>query len=164
MTLFSEEGVTAVSYTHLSCSVSIAITILHQYFSGMFLIPKTFPRRRNRIRNISPIIKDSQLPLLFHVIEELHSYNPPPFLKYCTQPVSYTHLNNMNYKRFRHFGKDKVFMDFSFFAIAVNIKKMCAKMTKEAMDWLIRPFCELTVALFRCCEHIKQRNPQNIAA
>jgi len=72
--------------------------------------------------------------------------------------------NNMNYKRFRHFGKDKVFMDFSFFAIAFNIKKMCAKMTKEGMDWLIRPFYELTVALFRCCEHINQRNPQNIAA
>ena len=71
---------------------------------------------------------------------------------------------NMNYKRFRHFGKDKVFMDFAFFAIAFNIKKMCAKMTKEGMDWLIRPFYELTVALFRCCEHINQRNPQNIAA
>ena len=56
--------------------------------------------------------------------------------------------NNMNYKRFRHFGKDKVFMDFSFFAIAFNIKKMCVKVTKEGMDWLIRPFYELTVALF----------------
>ena len=43
----------------------------------------------------------------------------------------------MNYKRFRHFGKDKIFMDFAFFAIAFNIKKMCAKMTKEGMDWLI---------------------------
>ena len=32
---------------------------------------------------------------------------------------------NMNYKRFRHFGKDKIFMDFAFFAIAFNIKKMC---------------------------------------
>ena len=72
--------------------------------------------------------------------------------------------NNMNYKRFRHFGKDKVFMDFAFFAIAFNIKKMCAKMTKEGMDWLIRPFYELTVVLFRCCERINQRNPQNIAA
>ena len=39
-----------------------------------------------------------------------------------------TNENNMNYKRFRHFGKDKVFMDFAFFAIAFNIKKMCAKM------------------------------------
>uniref|UniRef100_UPI0022E20EFE transposase n=1 Tax=Parabacteroides merdae TaxID=46503 RepID=UPI0022E20EFE len=43
--------------------------------------------------------------------------------------------NNMNYKRFRHFGKDKVFMDFAFFAIAFNIKKICAKMAKEGMDW-----------------------------
>ena len=31
--------------------------------------------------------------------------------------------NNMNYKRFRHFGKDKVFMDFAFLAIAFNIKR-----------------------------------------
>ncbi len=30
---------------------------------------------------------------------------------------------NMHYKRFRHFGKDKVTMDFAFFAIAFNIKK-----------------------------------------
>ena len=72
--------------------------------------------------------------------------------------------NNMNYKRFRHFGKDKVFMDFSFFAIAFNIKKICAKMAKEGMDWLTGLFYELTVAIFRCCEHINQRNPQNIAA
>ena len=55
-------------------------------------------------------------------------------------------------------------MDFAFFAIAFNIKKMCAKMTKEGMDWLIRPFYELTAAVFRCREHINQRNPQKIAA
>ena len=56
----------------------------------------------------------------------------------------------MNYKRFRHFGKDKVFMDFAFLAIAFNIKKMCAKLTKEGMNWLIRLFYELTTAVFRC--------------
>ena len=39
--------------------------------------------------------------------------------------------NNMNYKRFRHFGKDKVFMDFSFFAIAFNIKKRCVQRWKK---------------------------------
>ena len=50
---------------------------------------------------------------------------------------------NMNYKRFRHFGKDKIFMDFAFFAIAFNIKKMCAKMAKEGMDWLISCFMSL---------------------
>ena len=68
---------------------------------------------------------------------------------------------NMNYKRFRHFGKDKVFMDFAFFAIAFNIKKMCAKIAKASMDWLIKLFYELTAAFSRCREHIIL---QNIAA
>ena len=36
------------------------------------------------------------------------------------------------YKRFRHFGKDKVEMDFAFFAIAFNLKKMCRKSKKAA--------------------------------
>lgn len=39
---------------------------------------------------------------------------------------------NMQYKRFRHFGKDKITMDFAFFAIAFNIKKMAAKARKQA--------------------------------
>ena len=39
--------------------------------------------------------------------------------------------HGMQYKRFRHFGKDKVTMDFAFFAIAFNIKKMAAKMAKS---------------------------------
>ena len=39
---------------------------------------------------------------------------------------------NMQYKRFRHFGKDKITMDFAFFAIAFNIKKMAAKNRKQA--------------------------------
>ena len=39
---------------------------------------------------------------------------------------------NMGYKRFRHFGKDKVNMDFAFFAIAFNLKKMCRKIAKQA--------------------------------
>ena len=38
---------------------------------------------------------------------------------------------NMGYKRFRHFGKDKVTMDFAFFAIAFNIKKMASKTRKQ---------------------------------
>jgi len=41
---------------------------------------------------------------------------------------------NMAYRRFRHFGKDKVTMDFAFFAIAFNIKKMYSKMTKQAKN------------------------------
>ncbi|WP_255495474.1 IS1182 family transposase, partial [Dysgonomonas sp. 521] len=39
---------------------------------------------------------------------------------------------NMAYRRFRHIGIDKVTMDFTFFAIAFNIKKMCAKIAKQA--------------------------------
>ena len=41
---------------------------------------------------------------------------------------------NMAYRRFRHFGKDKVTMDFAFFAIAFNIKKMCSKIAKQAKN------------------------------
>ena len=47
---------------------------------------------------------------------------------------------NMNYKRFRHFGKDKGSMDLLFFTIAYNIKKMCAKMKKEGIERLIKLF------------------------
>lgn len=36
------------------------------------------------------------------------------------------------YKRFRHFGMGKVKMDFVFFAIAFNMKKMCSKIAKQA--------------------------------
>lgn len=32
---------------------------------------------------------------------------------------------DMAYRRFRHFGKDKATMDFAFFAIAFNIKRLC---------------------------------------
>ena len=41
---------------------------------------------------------------------------------------------NMAYRRFRHFGKDKVTMDFAFFAIAFNIKKMCSKIAKQTQN------------------------------
>lgn len=41
---------------------------------------------------------------------------------------------DMAYRRFRHFGKDKVTMDFAFFAIAFNIKKMCSKIVKQTKN------------------------------
>lgn len=47
---------------------------------------------------------------------------------------------DMGYKRFRHFGLDKVRMDFAFFAIAFNLKKMCSKMAKTAKNGEIHPF------------------------
>jgi transposase len=42
--------------------------------------------------------------------------------------------SNMAYRRFRHFGLDKVNMDFAFLAIAFNLKKMCNKMAKIAKN------------------------------
>ncbi len=42
--------------------------------------------------------------------------------------------SNMAYRRFRHFGKDKVTMDFAFFAIAFNIKKICSKIAKQTQN------------------------------
>lgn len=52
----------------------------------------------------------------------------------CIEPeaVSGQMKYDMAYKRFRHFGLDKVKMDFAFFATAFNIKKMCAKVAKSA--------------------------------
>ena len=44
---------------------------------------------------------------------------------------------NMAYRRFRHVGKDKVNMDVAFFAMAFNIKKMCAKMKKAGKELII---------------------------
>ena len=41
---------------------------------------------------------------------------------------------NMAYRRFRHFGKDKVKMDFAFFAIAFNIKKWAAKTAESTRN------------------------------
>ena len=46
---------------------------------------------------------------------------------------------NMQYKRFRHFGKDKVTMDFAFFAMAFNLKKMAAKMLKWSKSPVLGP-------------------------
>jgi len=48
--------------------------------------------------------------------------------------------SNKAYKRFRHFGKDKVFMDFAFFAIAFNIEKLCKKASLEDLKAFIDTF------------------------
>ena len=56
--------------------------------------------------------------------------------------------NNMHYKRFRHFGKDKVTMDFAFFAIAFNIRKMASKMAKSDRNGGNTPhFCHFAVTV-----------------
>ena len=48
--------------------------------------------------------------------------------------------NNMAYRRFRNFGVDKVKIDFAFFDIAINIKKMVAKMTKGGLFSYLRAY------------------------
>ena len=55
---------------------------------------------------------------------------------------------NMGYKRFRHFGKDKVSMDFAFFAIAFNLKKMCRKIAKQANNGGNYPQNDLFLHIF----------------
>ena len=52
----------------------------------------------------------------------------------------------MPYKRFRHFGKDKVNMYFAFFAIAFNIGKMCKKNNFKG----IKALMEVLLVNFRC--------------
>ena len=54
---------------------------------------------------------------------------------------------NKAYKRFRHFGEDKVNMDFAFFAIAFNIGKMCRKTKLKELKAVM----ELLLVTFRCC-------------
>mgnify|MGYP002340963093 FL=1 len=57
--------------------------------------------------------------------------------------------SNMAYRRFRHFGKDKVTMDFAFFAIAFNIKKMCSKIEKQAKNGKNTPHFDLFLLISR---------------
>ena len=60
---------------------------------------------------------------------------------------------NMQYKRFRHFGKDKVTMDFAFFAIAFDIKKMAAKRrempNKQHRKDILEPIYRIDAAEYR---------------
>ena len=74
---------------------------------------------------------------------------------------------NMAYRRFRHFGKDKVTMDFAFFAIAFNIKKWAAKTAKYTRNGGNTPsfllFC-LTVQILPPENRIFREKTQKQAA
>lgn len=71
---------------------------------------------------------------------------------------------NMGYKRFRHFGTENVFMDFSFFAIAFNIKKMCKKLLKDGLKGMTSLFYSLIIILFSIRKQTNCGSLQNIAA
>ncbi len=74
---------------------------------------------------------------------------------------------NMAYRRFRHFGKDKVSMDFAFFAIAFNIKKMCSKIAKQTKNGGNTPHFGLHMPISRFLSPENQlfwNNPQKSVA
>ena len=74
---------------------------------------------------------------------------------------------NMAYRRFRHFGKDKVSMDFAFFAIAFNIKKMCSKIAKQTKNGGNTPHFGLHMPIYRFLSpenRIFWNNPQKSVA
>ena len=61
--------------------------------------------------------------------------------------------SNMAYRRFRHMGKDKVVMDFTFFAIAFNIKKLCSMMRKVDKKGRKASFYGKFMVIFICYMH-----------
>ena len=74
---------------------------------------------------------------------------------------------NMAYRRFRHFGKDKVTMDFAFFAIAFNLKKMCSKIAKQTKNGGNTPHSGLFLLMSRILSpenRIFWKNPQKYVA
>ena len=74
---------------------------------------------------------------------------------------------NMAYRRFRHFGKDKVTMDFAFFAIAFNIKKMCSKIAKQTKNGGNTPLFGLCMFISRTLppeNRLFWNNPQKSVA
>ena len=74
---------------------------------------------------------------------------------------------NMQYRRFRHFGMDKVTMDFAFLAIAFNIKKLCASLLKSGMKLdfttIIR-INNLVRVPWKSCLKLYNENQTNLAA
>ena len=87
----------------------------------------------------------------------------------CTEPEAvFGQMKfNMAYRRFRHFGKDKVTMDFAFFAIAFNIKKMCSKIAKQTKKGGNTPHFGLFIPIARSFSpenRIFSKNPQKSVA
>ena len=62
---------------------------------------------------------------------------------------------DMAYRRFRHFGKDKVKMDFAFFAIAFSLKKMIAKMNFGGLKHNLDHISLISYLIERFCDHFQ---------
>ena len=57
---------------------------------------------------------------------------------------------NMAYRRFRHFGEDKVTMDFAFFVMAFNTKKMSRKLIKPGIEDIKCILTDFIHTIFSC--------------
>lgn len=53
-------------------------------------------------------------------------------------------------------------MEFGLVGIGLNIKKMCGKVRKEGMKWVIRVFYEVRSGVFRWWEEINERNVEKM--
>src|SRR5574344_1670652 len=62
---------------------------------------------------------------------------------------------NMAYRRFRHTGKDKVTMDFAFFAMAFNIKKMCKMAENRLLGTANKTVSDTSKTIYGLPEHYK---------
>jgi len=74
---------------------------------------------------------------------------------------------NMQYKRLRHFHKDKVNMGFAFFAIAFNIKKLCAISQRNGikLKWGVKTTTNSTYLLiWRMERRLYEGNESSLAA
>ncbi len=69
---------------------------------------------------------------------------------------------NMGYKRFRHFGKDKVTMDFAFFAFAFNVKKMAAILRKQGVETINQGIFAHHTAAYWTIWHLKRQHNTEI--
>lgn len=69
---------------------------------------------------------------------------------------------NMGYKRFRHVGKDKVNMDFAFFVIAFNLKKMCAKLIKAGLNGIFS-LMKAHIKSIKATEHFRRLSRERLA-
>lgn len=62
---------------------------------------------------------------------------------------------NMAYRRFRHTGKDKVTMDFAFFAMAFNIKKMCKMAENRQLETTNKTVPDASKTIYGLLGHYK---------
>jgi hypothetical protein len=69
--------------------------------------------------------------------------------------------SNKNYNRFRHFGKDKIEMDFAIFAIAFNFEKLHKKAKNTTKMTKNPTFCVFVLFCKQKSQYDKKNHAQN---